>query len=284
MPTQAALSTPGAVSAAAAVAHDGIQSLIGAAPFGSLQAKTEAPKKVAIKPPEPVRPTRLNIKLSGVLAFSTSAKSYAILRVDGNTESVFGIGDRIGNSGATLAEVRSDRVLIDNRGQIEEVPMPIDAAPINVATSSPSSGPSVGSNASGASGTSNFTASRQSPQPSSRPLTIQDNGATIALPESPGALRDYLAQNPRAIGQLMSVAPVRENGRTIGYRLSPKQSGGVLEQYGIQGGDVVTQINGIDLTSQRRGINAMRTLMTADNLQLTVRRGGAQIPISVSLQ
>jgi len=84
--------------------------------------------------------------------------------------------------------------------------------------------------------------------------------------------------------QLVSIGAYRENGKVVGYRLMPKQDTAILRNYGIESGDVVTSLNGVRLDNQRRGLKALRQLVTASNIDMTVLRNGAEVPISISLQ
>ena len=129
-------------------------------------------------------------------------------------------------------------------------------------------------------------AAAQTPSPaiSNSPEAGQGLVNVNDLPQTPGALRDYLVRNPATMQQLVSIGAYRENGKVVGYRLMPKQDTAILRNYGIESGDVVTSLNGVRLDNQRRGLKALRQLVTASNIDMTVLRNGAEVPISISLQ
>ena len=77
---------------------------------------------------------------------------------------------------------------------------------------------------------------------------------------------------------------VKENGKQIGYRLQPQKKGKLLAELGIQSSDVITKINGVKLDKPQNGISALRKLSTAKNLNIVVKRNGAEIPLNISLQ
>jgi general secretion pathway protein C len=91
-------------------------------------------------------------------------------------------------------------------------------------------------------------------------------------------------KNPTSFGEYALPVVVKENGKQIGYRLKPQQKGQMLSELGIENGDVITQINGVKLDNQQNGISALRKLSTAKNLNIVVKRNGAEIPLNISLQ
>ena len=97
-------------------------------------------------------------------------------------------------------------------------------------------------------------------------------------------LRDEIVRNPLSFARRVATIPVRENGRLVGYRLRARDGSRTLEELGVQPDDVVTEVNGIRLDTRRGGMQALRDLRTADSISLTLRRGGSEIPLSLSLQ
>jgi type II secretion system protein C len=77
---------------------------------------------------------------------------------------------------------------------------------------------------------------------------------------------------------------ITENGKQIGYRLQLQQKGELLQQFGIEKNDILTEINGIKLNKPKNGISALRKLRTAKNINIVVKRNGVEIPLNISLQ
>jgi len=69
-----------------------------------------------------------DIKLVGVIAQGPRGKGVAILAVDGRPPLALRAGEEIA-AGVTLAEVRSDRVVVSRSGAIQEIRMPAKPAP-----------------------------------------------------------------------------------------------------------------------------------------------------------
>ena len=225
---------------------------------------SNAPVAVAVVEEEPkiAGETKLQLVLSGVFAYTPAERAIAIISEGSNEQSAFGIGDKIVGE-VTLEEVHRDYVVLNNRGVFEKLSLPENVQPIAMrplpqATSNQSQGQA--SNAGGGA-----------------------SQAPIELPSNPGALRDVLARNPSMLGRIVSAEPYQENGKLVGYRITPKQNPEILEAQGIVAGDVITRVNNIQLNSQKQGIRALRNAVKAQALEVTVLRDGAEIPLSISL-
>lgn len=223
----------------------------------------DATKKPAPKPVEraaPVEETRTNLQLAGVFASNPQEDAIAIISSGNAEQSAYGVGDKITGE-ISLKEVYPDYVIITNRGRDEKLGLPEDSTPVAVSNNLPTA----------------------SATPSTVSTQQEDLSQPLQLPSSPGELRDTLARNPSILNRVVSAEPYQENGKLLGYRITPKQNPEILEAQGIIAGDVITRVNNIDLNSQRQGIRALRNAVKADNLAVTVLRDGVEIPINISL-
>ena len=200
--------------------------------------------------------TKLNLSLIGVFAFDPQEQAMAVISSGARNEKVYGIGEKIVGQ-ATLKAVYSDKVIIANNGREETLTLPKNVAPIDLGRSERTNASSNRSNM---------------------------NTASIDLPTSPRELRDKLVKNPSMLGKIISASPYQEGGKLIGYRLTPKQNPEILAAQGIMPNDVITQVNGISLNSQKKGIRALRKLVKADSIELTILRDGMEIPVVISMQ
>ena len=218
------------------------------------------PKAVVKREEGPPPETRLNLKLVGVYMAKPADRAIAIISSNGKPEEVYKVGETI-TGRAVLAEVLQNEVVIDNAGRKETLKLPEQVA-------------STGTNV----GMENL--------PQGGP-TIQDGGtasAPIELPESPKEIRDTLVSNPAMLNKLVSAVPYRENGRILGYKITPKQQDGLLANYGVLPGDVITRVNGIALANQKNAIRALRKLVKAPSIDLSILRDGAELPVSIALE
>jgi len=222
--------------------------------FGNKAEKVEDKRQAPSKP----RPATVDLKLAGVFAYEPQERAIAII-VTKQGEEAFRVGDVIENR-ITLKAVFTDRIIIDNNGKDEEIRLPENVTPI---------------------------ASRR-PEPTQAASANNNGGDTasngpVDLPTSPGALRDTLAKNPALLGRVVAAEPYQENGKLLGYRITPKQNPEILEAQGIVAGDIITRVNNIQLNSQKQGIRALRNAVKAQNLDVTVLRDGVEVPLSISL-
>ncbi len=258
--TQAAVRSSAPVEVAAVSAPSTLEIATDAARqniFGKAGEVVAAP----VKGPEKTVETRLNLKLVGVYMANPADRAIAIISSDGKPEEVFRVGETI-TGRVVLSEVLQNEVIIDNGGRRETVKLPEKVA-------------STGRSA----GLENLPGATQSANAGSA-----SNDAPIQLPESPKEIRDTLVSNPAMLGKLVSAVPYRENGRILGYKITPKQQDGLLANYGVLPGDVVTRVNGIALANQKNAIRALRKLVKAPSIDLSILRDGAELPISIALE
>ena len=97
-------------------------------------------------------------------------------------------------------------------------------------------------------------------------------------------IRGDILKNPTSFGDYALPVLVKENGKQVGYRLKPQQKGALLSELGIESNDVITEINGVKLDKPENGISALRKLSTAKNLNIVVKRNGAEVPLNITLQ
>jgi general secretion pathway protein C len=72
-----------------------------------------------------------NIRLLGVIAQGAKGKGIALLAVDGRPAAPVRAGETL-PGGATLAEVRHDRVVVEREGAAREIRLPAKAAPSGI--------------------------------------------------------------------------------------------------------------------------------------------------------
>jgi len=217
----------------------------------------EAPKD---EPKEELVESRLNIKLAGVFAYTPIERAIAILSVDNGDQTAYKVGSKIIGE-TTLEEVYPDHIIIDNRGKREKVLLS-EAKPLPASQIQQARVQNSGNNTQAGA----------------------DPNAPVQLPSSnPKELRDFLARNPAMLGRIVAAEPYQENGKLRGYRITPKQNPEILEAQGIIAGDVITSVNNIQINSQKQGIRALRNVVKAQQLDVTILRDGVEVPITISL-
>jgi general secretion pathway protein C len=210
-------------------------------------------EKAIVQKQSKVPETRLNLSLKGVLAATPMTMASAIIAQGKNgKEDIYGIGDKM-PGGVIVKEIYPEYVVLERNGQLETLKLQKISGVGNLTSSAKPYGRAGGRSATG----------------------------------SPGAalkqIRGDILKNPASFGEYALPVVVKENGRQIGYRLQPQQKGQLLSEIGIQTNDVITQINGVKLDKPQNGISALRKLSTAKNLNIVVKRNGADVPLNITL-
>jgi len=207
--------------------------------------------QVATAAPAKATETNLNFVLRGVLAVGSKELASAIIsRSKNGKEEIYGIDDKL-PGGVTIKEIHPEHVLLLRQGRLEILRLTKDK--------------SLGK----------LSKARSRSRSTSNAST---QGATL------GDIRKNILKNPASFGDYALPIVVKENGKQIGYRLQPQKKGDMLAEIGIQPNDVITSINGIKLDNPANGIGALRKLSSASEINITVKRNGAEVPLNIRLQ
>ena len=220
--------------------------------FGNAAAKPAEPVAEVTDAPE----TRLNLTLTGVVASSEQEAGTAIIENRGS-QAVYGLGEKIEGTNATLQKVYKDRVIIKNGVRNETLMLDgIDYDEANRRGEMPA---------------------RNRPEPEELEedtVELSDEAleATAALRERPANFTDFI-----------SISPKTEEGQLIGYQVSPGKEPELFKSAGLQAGDVITQINGLDLTDLQQSQEALSELRNAQTIELTIIRDGSLTTLYLDL-
>ena len=205
-------------------------------------------KKVeAVEAPE----TRLNLKLRGVYATDDESKGYALIASGSGREKLYATGQSVPGN-AVLKAVFPDRVILDRKGRYETLRM-------------------VNTKASGG--------STYVPRSSGGNTTVRKLGQDSRVVK----LREEILRNPRKLAELVSAQPAYENGVFAGYRITTRRSDPVFEELNLRSGDIITEVNGIQIDSPQKGLQILQQLARASQASVTIKRGGQYIQLDLSL-
>ena len=224
--------------------------------FGDLSAKPVEDKQVTDAPV-----TRLNLTLTGVVTSSEEDQGAAIIE-NGGKQETYGVGEKITSTNATLKEVYADRVIIRN-GPASETLM-LDGLDYTKPSAQNNNDYQVEEIPEGRPQTSSG--------PQRRTLSKDALEASRELQEQPANFTDFIA-----------ITPHRPTGELEGYRVSPGKNSALFEAAGLKSGDIVTEINGLDLTDTQQSLEAMGALREIQSLQMTIDREGDLLTIYLDL-
>lgn len=115
------------------------------------------------------------------------------------------------------------------------------------------------------------------PMPSASPplgANIRSLGAEHY--ELPRPALDEALSNLESLVGLARVVPAFVDGRAVGFRLFAVKPDSLLTRLGLQNGDLIERINGLELTSPRQGMELYAELRDRPVIVVELLRGGAR--------
>jgi general secretion pathway protein C len=214
----------------------------------------QAPVKTAA--PIDAPDTRLKLVLRGALSSDDQEQARAIIADPRGQEEHYAIGDTLPGN-AELSKIYPDRVILQRNGRYETLRLPEDGA---------SKGRSGNTVASRANTRRNITPSSASPA------------------ERLKNMRKQLKQSPRSLYGLVRATPKQsDDGKMIGYTVSPGRDPELFSQVGLQAGDVVVRVNDIALNNAANSARALKSAQAGKTVSMTVLRDGQEQVLSVSV-
>ncbi len=190
--------------------------------------------------------TRLKLTLHGVFVDKAPDKGSAIIGQATGKQLFYKTGQLI-VSGATLKEVYADHVVLMRNGRREVLRFP------------KSSGKGLSVN--------NRSKS-----------DINRSGG-----ESLKSFRDTFVQQPLKIFQHLRFVPVRGAKGLKGFRVLPQGNRTLFNKLGVKSSDLVTAVNGVPLTDERKALQLLSSLKNANAIVLDIERKGVATSVSLNL-
>ena len=211
----------------------------------------------------PVR-TTIQATLLGTVA-GPPAHSFGIVRVSGKTE-VVKVGELIGGQ-AEVLEIHRTWITILNNGRQEVLHM-YDEDGEKVAAARPSR-PAR-------------RPARQEPQQASSEVDVRE-----VSPNEYEIPREQFEEMTSNLGPLLTqarVVPNFQDGAIDGYKIFAIQPDSVYTQIGLQNGDVIRNINGVEIDSPERALQLFQTLRTERNFSIDLARDDEPMTFNYNLR
>lgn len=229
-----------------------------------LFGKLETGRPVAA-PPVVIPSTPLNLRLVGIFFAERGGPWALALIADGNSlERGYRVGEVL-PGGARLERIERDQAVISRNGREELLKLPklSESQRPGVALSVPSE-PVV----------------EPTPEPGPTTFNAPQVIDASAIAER---LRGEVASRPQALEDIAFASPYVQNGQFMGFRLRPGRDRTLFQQLGLNGGDVLTEINGTRLSSPAQGLAILQELMSAGRIDVRILRNGAEVPLTFTL-
>lgn len=209
--------------------------------------------------PPPLQKTSLPVKLLAVMYAPTDPRwSMAIIRDnDDKSTGPYGVGSKLRE--ATIDEIDETRVYLDFGGGRREYLDLLDA---------PAGAPPVAA----------------APAPTARPkdpLTEAMEKGVKKVGENKYEVQhstvDALLGNMGALARAARIVPEMRDGKSIGFRLLSIKPDGPFGKIGLQNGDIISAINGMEMNSPDKALEVYTKLRTANHLSVGLERNGQKI-------
>jgi general secretion pathway protein C len=98
------------------------------------------------------------------------------------------------------------------------------------------------------------------------------------------AVVDKILENQADLMRQARIVPEQENGRTVGIRLYGLRPDTLLGTLGMENGDRLQTINGFEMASPEKALEAYARLRTADKLTISLNRKGQNMNIDYNIK
>lgn len=212
----------------------------------------EAPAAPALTELEAAPDTQLNLTLMGILSETAERGSRALIASSSGEEKTYAVGDDIERN-TSLHSIFPDRVILTRAGRFETLRLDKNAPRRNIQ--------------------SGDDGSEEDSEP------VVDTTATML-----SAVRAELLADPSRAADFIRAQPASSGGQMRGYRVYPGRDRSAFTAAGLRPGDLVTQVNGIQLNDPSTALQMLSQLSSAGALTVVVERGGEQQTINVNFQ
>jgi general secretion pathway protein C len=198
----------------------------------------------------------------------TSKWSVAVVRdTEDKSMGAFGWGDKVHN--AKIMEIQETRIYIDNAGKTEFLDL-LDGT--KVQTNTAEAQPATPQPAAG--GGDAFATEMAKGIKKTGEHAYEIQRATL----------DSVLGNMSLLSRSARIVPEIRDGKAAGFRLYSVRPDGPFALIGMQNGDVISSINGLEITSPEKALEVYAKLKSASHLSLGLERNGAKVAKEYSIR
>jgi general secretion pathway protein C len=216
--------------------------------FGQAPVVSEVVETKVVDAPK----TRLRLRLMGVFVGQSAALSTAIISEQGRPKAeYYRVGDTV-QSGVSLEQVHEDRVILNRNGRLEALFFEESNSLFEAATKAPV-------------------------VPKNDRLRTQIS----TVDQFANAAKKQWGKNPLSALGAVGFSPVSAT-QAKGYRFTGQNP--MMARYGIQKGDVIISVNGIDVGNVKTDGNHLDQVFEQGQASVVVERGSRQFEVTVPLK
>lgn len=95
---------------------------------------------------------------------------------------------------------------------------------------------------------------------------------------------DRILENQAELMRTTRIMPHEEGGRVVGVQLFGVRGNSLLGRLSLQNGDILNRLNGLDIASPDRALEAYSRLRQSDHIQVSVTRNGQPVNIDFNIR
>ncbi len=226
------------------------------------------PTEVLSLPEVNAQDTKLNLQLRGVL-MSTDPKSARAIIASGSKQDLYAVDDvlPVGRN-VKLAKVLAERVILSNAGKPESLWLYDET------------------NKSGHSSAVSYGSQAQPPvRRASSSFTIPPQNDNDMGDSDTSDLEDQVESvtGVKNLTDVVKMSVERRDGQVVGYKIRPGREADLFTELGLEAGDIVTSINGIQLDSSNKVMQVYRELKDQTSATLILLRGDEEMTMDITL-
>jgi len=218
--------------------------------FGSTEVAEVVPE--AALESEELEATALPLKLLGTAASPESSLAWAAIDdLEQRKHRIVATGGEI--AGASVVRIERKRVVLRNRGKLEELSLDDQETPSQVAARRPTR-------------VARPTPVARRESLAARVREVAENRFEVDSQDVQEAVR-----NPAALFSEARILPRYEEGEMVGIQLNAIKEGSLFQEVGLQNGDTIVEFNGQSLGTPADSAQFLQQLIDGQSFQVLVR-------------
>ena len=232
-------------------------------------ASPPSPVEAPVQAPEVVQPTRLRLRLIGIVAGAAPGRQYAVIEdlQRGGSQDLYQIGDTVQK--AAIVGIRPDCVLLSANRQHEKLCFDYNTAAEPNGAGAPRAG--MRRDARGRTGSA-------AGEPSEDVVRVDEGTWRVR--------RDVITEQFADLGTLsrqVRVVPHTIQGRPSGFRLTRLRPG-LLQRIGLVNGDVLQRVNGLNINSPEEALKAYQAVQSDSTVRLEILRRNSPTTLTYEIR
>ncbi|WP_196139283.1 type II secretion system protein GspC [Aliikangiella sp. G2MR2-5] len=233
-----------------------VSSIINRNIFGSLVKQEE----VRELPKENIEETKLNLKLRGIYAADTPSKANAIIEDSRGQQAVYFIDEKLEVSGRVyLRQVYVDKVILETNGRREALTLDTEKLPNTAIIET------------------------KGELKESDDKKVEDKRNNQRLSQQLNRYKDQFERDPASMADIINGRPHMVDGELKGFEISPGKDRRLFQELGLRRGDIVTSVNGVQLTSMQEAMSLMSDMKSMSEMNIEIQRGDEQLSLLLNL-